>query len=61
MKMLKILAAASAIALLAGCAGVAQQPVDPGHYTYDGIPDQMVDAWVGACLLYTSPSPRDRG
>lgn len=48
MKMLKILVAASAIALLAGCAGVAQQPVDQGHYTYDGIPDQMVDAWVGA-------------
>ncbi|MBD8614893.1 hypothetical protein [Pseudomonas sp. CFBP 13719] len=47
MKMLKILAAASAIALLAGCAGTPPQ-TDAGQYAYDGIPDQMIDAWVGA-------------
>lgn len=47
MKSLKFLAAASLIALLAGCAGTPHQS-DAGQYGYDGIPDSMIDAWIGA-------------
>ena len=30
------------------------------HYEYNGAPSISIDAKVHACLLYTSPSPRDR-
>lgn len=47
MKLIKIMALVSALALIAGCAGQAPR-TDSGQYTYGGIPDSMVDAWVGA-------------
>ena len=35
---------------------VWHHPADP-----IGLPLEELDGWLKACLLYTSPSPRDRG
>ena len=33
----------------------------PAHFAAGGIAEQDPADWWDACLLYTSPSPRDRG
>ena len=32
-----------------------------GELLWNYSPDSWLSAWDGTCLLYTSPSPRDRG
>ena len=48
----------NALALLSN-----DEPIDPRriHRGADAPPDTVVTAWFLLCLLYTSPSPRDRG
>ena len=49
-------------ALVVGVAVRQGNPVDKlGPLLTNGENEQLLNAWVKVCLLYTSPSPRDRG